>query len=68
VNVVTQECGEEIAGYGRNLISQVMDVIDCQRQQHCFLHVIAIGVGDGGQRGHVPPPQKKKSGKIFFGQ
>ena len=25
-----------------------------------------IGVGDG--RGHVPPPPKKKNGKMFFGQ
>jgi len=27
-----------------------------------------IGVGDGAQRGHMPPPPKKKIGKIFFGQ
>ena len=28
----------------------------------------SIGVGDGGQGGHVPPPPKKKMGKTFFGQ
>ena len=33
VNVLSEQCGDEIAGYARSLVSEIVDATDCTRQK-----------------------------------